>query len=232
MSSSAPNKKFDRRRVKEYIVKSYEFRHEAFVSLLFNEGDAGENGLHKIFKDIYRRNQSFENCIEDLIASAENIDKFQKLILILQQSNPRFEYELTDSSISSPATKPTFDTKLSNGNQWEKRSQPRGYTSSYQPEAISHPQIDRLQQDIEQLTQDIGVLEEIDALLEGVRRRIDGLRLSKKEKQRMMQEEHTIAANKSHVFQRDQESRFSPRKQPNPFSSPSSWRENPYAKPT
>ncbi len=230
MANLAPNKKYDRRRVKEYIVKSYEFRHEAFISLLFDEGDTGDNSLHKIFKDILQRRQPFENTIEDLIASAENLNKYNELVTILQRRNPRFEYELTNSSISSPATKPTFDTTSQNNKQWAKNSQPRGYSSTNQQEPTNYPQIEKLHQDIEQLEQDISSLGEIDALLEDVRKRIGDLLLNTKVKYRMMHDERAVAANRSNVFQRNQETSFLPRKQRVSFSSPSSWRESPYAK--
>ncbi len=229
MPSAIPKNQHDKRNVKAYILDKYLYRQGDLKSICFADDDSSDNNLHNILVGL-NPNQRFENLVEDLINSAIRTGKLNKLVTLLQEKDPRFERQLTDSSISSPATKPAFDTTGQNNKQWAKSSQPRRYSSTYQQEPTNHPQIEKLHQDIEQLEQDISSLGEIDALLEDLRRKIGDLLLNSKVKHRMMQDESAVAANRTNVFQSNQESSFLLRKQRQSFSSPSSWRESPYAK--
>lgn len=240
-----PNNKsqYDKRIIKEYIVGNYMFRQDAFKSLCFDDDDEGDDNLHAIFVDL-NQNQRFENRIIDLIETAIRVNKYNKLINLLQRKNPTFERDLYNSSFSSPPSKTNLGASSQSSKRWVKHKKPSGdpltsprqQEDKYLPEPADSPQIERLHREIENLERNIGSLSEIDTLLENVRQRISELLLDIKVKHRMIQEERATAASKSSQFRREPEVDFLASKptavRRQPFSSSSSsWPDTAYSKP-
>lgn len=234
---------YDKRIIKEYIVSSYMFRQDAFKSLCYDDDDEGDNNLHAIFVDLNQK-QRFENKIIDLIETAIRVNKYEKLILLLQRKNPAFERDIGNSSISSSPTIANLNPSSQSNKQWVKNKEsPKGILGSsiqqeekYLDEPVDSPQIEKLRREIEHLERNIGSLSEIDNLLENVRQKISGLLLEIKVKHQMIQDERARAASKSSRFRREPEIDFLASKptavRRQPFSNPSSsWQGTAYSKP-
>lgn len=240
---------YNRVTIKKYIVRYYGTRQDKFSSLCFEDEDKTEDNLRTIL-DGLSQNLGFESKVEQLILTSERINKFEKLLQLLQENNPKFEIsivEIANPTISSPAAEAVSGSGFGAVSKtWTKQatlhsnaeptiSQQTVYENT--ETQVDLPQIDSFRQDIARLEKNIGLLGEVDGLLGAISQRIRDLLLDVTVKHQMLQNEQLNATKKSNTFYREQKAdSLSTRpaaSRSQPFSSPpsgSSWRETSFSK--
>ncbi|WP_420641821.1 hypothetical protein [Candidatus Leptofilum sp.] len=248
MQKQLSESQYNRITIKKYIVWYYGTRPDKFSSLCFEDEDESDDNLRTVF-DGLPQNLGFESKIEQLILTSLRIKKYEKLVQLLQQNNPKFDLsiiEITNPTISSPSTKTgSGPGGKPRSNAWTKQStqhrlvepavtQPTIYENA--DTQVDVPQIDTFRQDLARLDKNISLLGETERLLETMSQIIRDLLLDVKVRRQMVQNEQMKATTKSNTFHSEQKADSHVSKPAlirQPFSSPSgsSWQETTFAKP-
>ncbi|WP_420629900.1 hypothetical protein [Candidatus Leptofilum sp.] len=239
---------YDRKTIKKYIVRYYGTRPDKFASLCFEDDDESDDNLRTIF-DGLPQNLGFESKIERLILTTQRINKYEKLVRLLQEDNPKFDLliiKITNPTISSPSAEAVSGTSGKiRTNTWTKQStqrrnleqtvsRPTVYENT--DAEVDLPQIDTFRQDLARLDKNINLLGETEKLLEAMSQLIRELLLDVKVRRQMVQNEQMRATTKSNTFHSVQKadshvSKPALVRQPFSGSSASSWHETSFAKP-